>query len=289
MHPPRPTATEPAWVRRLLIGLALGTVAILLLLPLAVVFWEAFAAGWKVYQAAVTDRDARHALKLTLIAAAISVGINGAAGIAAAWCIARFRFTGRRLLLTLIELPFSVSPVVVGLLFFLLFGASGWFGPWLREAGFPVLFNMPAIVIATLFITFPFVVRELLPVMEAVGAEEEEAARVLGASGWRILWRITLPNAKWGLLYGLILCSARAVGEFGAVSVVSGHIRGVTTTLPLHVEILYNDLSGTQYHAAFAVATLLTLMALVTLALKSFVEWRASQAVKKAAESGAAA
>ena len=209
--------TEPLWVRFTLIGAALSLMALILLVPLVAVFWEGLAAGWQVYWAAVTEPDALHAIKLTLIAAAISLVINGVAGIAAAWAIARFRFPGRSLLITAIEIPFSVSPVVVGLLFVLLFGAHGWFGPFLSSHDVKVIFAMPGIVLATLFITFPFVVRELLPVMEAVGSEEEEAARVLGARGWHILWRVTLPNVKWGLLYGLILCSARAIGEFGAV------------------------------------------------------------------------
>jgi len=277
------TTTEPLWMRVLLIGTALALMGLVLLVPLVAVFWEGLGAGWRVYWAAVTDPDALHAIKLTLIAAAISVLVNGVAGVAAAWAIARFRFPGRSLLITAIELPFSVSPVVVGLIFILLFGSSGWFGTWLQAHDWKVIFAMPGIVLATLFITFPFVVRELLPVMEAVGSEEEEAARVLGARGWHILWRITLPNVKWGLLYGLILCSARAIGEFGAVSVVSGHIRGETNTMPLHVEILYNDY---QYNAAFACASVLCLTALVTLALKALVEWRAERALKRAKEAG---
>ncbi len=277
------TTSEPLWVRVLLISAALALMGLILLVPLVAVFWEGLAAGWRVYWAAVIDPDALHAIKLTLIAAAISVLVNGVAGVAAAWAIARFRFPGRSLLITAIELPFSVSPVVVGLIFILLFGSSGWFGTWLQAHDYKVIFAMPGIVLATLFITFPFVVRELLPVMEAVGSEEEEAARVLGARGWHILWRITLPNVKWGLLYGLILCSARAIGEFGAVSVVSGHIRGETNTMPLHVEILYNDY---QYNAAFACASVLCLTALVTLALKAVVEWRAERALKRAKEAG---
>ncbi|HAT12150.1 MAG TPA: sulfate ABC transporter permease subunit CysW [Planctomycetes bacterium] len=275
--------SEPAWVRRTLIGSALAAMAVVLVVPLVAVFWEGLAAGWQVYWAAVTDPDARHAIWLTLLAAAISLVINGVAGIAAAWAIAKFRFPGRSLLITAIELPFSVSPVVVGLLFVLLFGSHGWFGAWLQSHDVRVIFAMPGIVLATLFITFPFVVRELLPVMEAVGSEEEEAARVLGARGWQILWRITLPNVKWGLMYGLILCSARAIGEFGAVSVVSGHIRGETNTMPLHVEILYNDY---QYNAAFACASVLCLTALVTLVLKAVVEWRAERALNQAKVKG---
>lgn len=275
--------TEPRWVRVALTLLALAYLAAFLVVPLAVVFHEALAAGWRVAWAAVSDPDARHALRLTLLATACSLLVNGVCGVAAAWAIARFRFPGRRLLITLIELPFSISPVVVGLLLVLLFGAHGWFGPWLIAQGLPVIFAVPGIVLATLFITFPFVVRELIPVMEAVGSEEEEAARVLGARGWHILWRVTLPNVKWGLIYGLILCGARAVGEFGAVSVVSGHIRGQTNTLPLHIEILYNDY---QYHAAFACAALLALSALVTLAVKSWVEWRHERAMARARGAG---
>ncbi len=267
--------TEPRWVRNLLITVALGFVGLFLVVPLVAVFWEGFAAGVQVYWDAISDPDALHAIWLTIFAMLISLGINGVAGVAAAWAIARFQFRGRSLLITLIDVPFSISPVVVGLLFVLLFGSSGWFGPWFKAQGIPVLYAVPAIVLATLFITFPFVVRELVPVMQAVGSEEEEAARVLGARGWHILWRITLPNVKWGLLYGLILCSARAIGEFGAVSIVSGHIPGKTATMPLHIELLYNDQSGAyQYNAAFACASVLTLMALVTLIAKAVVEWR---------------
>ena len=278
------TRTEPRWVRNVLIAAALGFIALFLLAPLVVVFHEGFAAGWRVYLRAVVDPDALHAIWLTILAMGISLAVNGVAGIAAAWAIARFQFRGRSLLITVIDLPFSISPVVVGLLFILLFGSGSWFGPWLTTHGFPVLFAVPGIVLVTLFITFPFVVRELIPVMQAVGSEEEEAARVLGARGWHILWRITLPNVKWGLLYGLILCSARAIGEFGAVSVISGHIAGETATLPLHVELLYNDLGGAHhYNAAFACASVLTLMALVTLVAKAAVEWRAERALHQRA------
>jgi sulfate transport system permease protein len=276
------TRTEPAWVRRSLIGAALAFIGLFLVLPLVVVFYEGLAAGWRVYWDAVSHPEALHAVWLTILAMLISLGINGVAGMAAAWAISRFQFRGRALLITLIDVPFSISPVVVGLLFVLLFGSNGWFGPWFTSHGFPILYAVPAIVLATLFITFPFVVRELIPVMQAVGAEEEEAARVLGARGWQILWRVTLPNVKWGLLYGLILCSARAIGEFGAVSIVSGHVPGETATLPLHVELLYNDQSGAyQYNAAFACASVLTLMALVTLVAKAVVEWRVERALRR--------
>jgi sulfate/thiosulfate transport system permease protein len=274
--------TEPRWVRNLLIAAALGFMGLFLVVPLVAVFSEGLAAGWRFYWAAVTDPLALHAAWLTILAMLISLGINGVGGIAAAWAIARFQFRGRSILITLIDVPFSVSPVVVGLLFVLLFGTHGWFGPWFIAHGFPVLYAVPGIVLATLFITFPFVVRELIPVMQAVGSEEEEAARVLGARGWQIIWRITLPNVKWGLLYGLILCSARAIGEFGAVSVVSSHVAGSTATLPLHVELLYNDMSSAyQYNAAFACASVLTLMALVTLVAKAVVEWRVERAQRQ--------
>lgn len=274
--------TEPRWVRNLLIAAALGFMGLFLVVPLVAVFSEGLAAGWRFYWDSITDPLALHAAWLTILAMLISLGINGIGGIAAAWAIARFQFRGRSILITLIDVPFSVSPVVVGLLFVLLFGTHGWFGPWFIAHGFPVLYAVPGIVLATLFITFPFVVRELIPVMQAVGSEEEEAARVLGARGWQIIWRITLPNVKWGLLYGLILCSARAIGEFGAVSVVSSHVAGSTATLPLHVELLYNDMSSAyQYNAAFACASVLTLMALVTLIAKAVVEWRVERAQRQ--------
>lgn len=263
--------TEPAWLRRLLIGVALAFLALFLFVPLAAVFFEAFKKGVSVYLAAITDPDAVSAIKLTLIAAAVSVPLNLAFGVAAAWSIAKFDFRGKNVLLTLIDLPFSVSPVIAGLIFVLVFGLQGWFGEWLRDHDLKVIFALPGIVLATVFITFPFVARELIPLMQAQGTEQEEAARVLGAGGWQIFSRITLPNVKWALLYGVILSNARAMGEFGAVSVVSGHIRGQTNTLPLHIEILYNEY---QFAAAFAVASLLALLALVTLALKYFVERR---------------
>ena len=263
--------TEPDWVRRLLIAVALGFALLFLLVPLAVVFTEALKKGWDAYLAAITEEDAWHAIKLTLMTAAIAVPANLVFGVAASWAIAKFEFRGKSLLLTLIDLPFSVSPVISGLIYVLLFGAHGWFGAWLMEHDIQILFAVPGIVIATVFVTFPFVARELIPLMQSQGTEEEEAALVLGASGWRTFWHVTLPNIRWGLLYGVILCNARAMGEFGAVSVVSGHIRGETNTMPLQVEILYNEYN---FAAAFAVASLLALLALVTLAVKSFIEWR---------------
>jgi sulfate/thiosulfate transport system permease protein len=272
--PPRADAavTEPAWVRRTLLGVALGFLTLFLFVPLAAVFVQAFAKGLEVYWAALTEADALSALKLTLVAAAISVPLNLVFGVAAAWAIAKFEFRGKNLLLTLIDLPFSVSPVIAGLIYLLIFGLQGWCGEWLRDHDLKIVFAVPGIVLATVFVTFPFIARELIPLMQAQGQEQEEAARVLGASGWQILWRVTLPNVKWALLYGVILCNARAMGEFGAVSVVSGHIRGQTNTLPLHIEILYNDY---QFAAAFAVASLLAGLALVTLVLKYIVERRA--------------
>ncbi len=262
---------EPAWVRILLITIALGFLTLFLFVPLVAVFAEAFKKGADVYFAAVTDPDSISAIKLTLIAAGMSVPLNLVFGVSAAWAIAKFEFRGKSVLLTLIDLPFSVSPVISGLIYVLLFGAQGWFGPWLAEHDVKILFAVPGIVLATVFITFPFVARELIPLMQSQGSEEEEAALVLGASGFATFWRVTLPNIKWGLLYGVILCNARAMGEFGAVSVVSGHIRGETNTMPLQVEILYNEYN---FAAAFAVASLLALLALVTLAIKTFVEWR---------------
>jgi sulfate transport system permease protein len=242
---------------------------VFLFVPLVAVFVEALKKGVAVYLAALAEPDALSAIKLTLIAAAIAVPLNLVFGIAAAWSIAKFDFRGKNLLLTFIDLPFSVSPVIAGLIFVLVFGLQGWFGAWLRDHDLKIIFALPGIVIATIFITFPFIARELIPLMQAQGTEQEEAARVLGAGGWQIFRRITLPNVKWALLYGVILCNARAMGEFGAVSVVSGHIRGQTNTMPLHIEILYNEY---QFAAAFAVASLLAGLALVTLALKYFVE-----------------
>ncbi len=267
-----PAATlEPAWVRGFLIAIAFIFLTLFLFIPLVSVFAEAFRKGGSAYLAAITEPDALSAIKLTLITAAIAVPLNIVFGVAAAWAIAKFEFRGKNLLLTLIDLPFSVSPVISGLIYVLLFGAQGWLGPWLAEHDIKILFAVPGIVLATIFVTFPFVARELIPLMQSQGSEEEEAALVLGASGWQTFWNVTLPNIKWGLLYGVILCNARAMGEFGAVSVVSGHIRGETNTMPLHVEILYNEYN---FSAAFAVASLLALLALVTLALKSFIEWR---------------
>jgi len=272
---------EPDWVRYLLIAVALAFLTLFLFVPLAAVFTEALKRGWDVYLESIRDPDAISAIKLTLIAAGISVPLNLVFGVAAAWAIAKFEFRGKSVLLTLIALPFSVSPVIAGLIYVLLFGAQGWFGEWLAEHDIKILFAVPGIVLATVFITFPFVARELIPLMQQQGTEEEEAALVLGASGWSTFWRVTLPNIKWGLLYGVILCNARAMGEFGAVSVVSGHIRGETNTMPLQVEILYNEYNFT---AAFAIASLLALLALVTLAVKSFIEWRLHQVRKAAAE-----
>jgi len=271
-----PAATvEPVWVRALLIGIALAFLTLFLFVPLVAVFSEALRKGWDAYLTAIVEPDALAAIRLTLLTAAIAVPLNLVFGVAAAWTIAKFEFCGKNLLLTLIDLPFSVSPVISGLIYVLLFGAQGWFGEWLREHDIKILFAVPGIVLATIFVTFPFVARELIPLMQAQGTEEEEAALVLGASGWRTFWHVTLPNIKWGLLYGVILCNARAMGEFGAVSVVSGHIRGETNTMPLHVEILYNEYN---FSAAFAVASLLALLALATLAIKTFIEWRLNHA-----------
>ncbi|RJF99498.1 sulfate ABC transporter permease subunit CysW [Noviherbaspirillum saxi] len=270
-----PAATvEPFWVRALLIGAALAFLTLFLFIPLIAVFAEALKKGWDTYLLALVEPDAIAAIKLTLLTAAIAVPMNLVFGVAAAWCIAKFEFRGKNILLTLIDLPFSVSPVIAGLIYVLIFGAQGWLGPWLAEHDIKILFAVPGIVLATMFVTFPFVARELIPLMQSQGTEEEEAALVLGASGWRTFWHVTLPNIKWGLLYGVVLCNARAMGEFGAVSVVSGHIRGETNTMPLHVEILYNEYN---FVAAFAIASLLALLALVTLAIKSFIEWRANE------------
>jgi sulfate transport system permease protein len=267
----RGATTEPAWVRRLLIGLALAFMTLFLFVPLATVFIEAFKKGIAVYVASITDPDALDAIKLTLIATGISVPLNLVFGVAAAWCVAKFDFRGKNLLLTLIDLPFSVSPVIAGLIYVLVFGLQGWWGEWLRDHDLKIIFAVPGIVLATVFVTFPFIARELIPLMQAQGIEQEEAARVLGASGWQLFRRVTLPNIKWALLYGVILCNARAMGEFGAVSVVSGHIRGQTNTMPLHIEIAYNEY---QFAAAFAVASLLAGLALVTLVAKYIVEQR---------------
>lgn len=274
------TVTEPRWVRWTLTGIALTFMLLFLLLPLVAVFVEALRKGWDTYAAALTEPDAWSAIKLTLITALIAVPLNLVFGVAAAWAIAKFEFKGKALLTSLVDLPFSVSPVVAGLTYVLLFGANGWFGAWLEAHDLKVIFAVPGIVLATVFVTFPFIARELIPLMQAQGNDEEQAAIVLGATGWQTFWRVTLPNIKWGLLYGVILCNARAMGEFGAVSVVSGSIRGQTNTIPLHVEILYADF---QSSAAFAVASLLALLALVTLVLKSIAEWRAEKEHKLAA------
>lgn len=273
---PRTAATsETAAVKWLLIAIALLFIGLVLILPLITVFTQAFRKGAEVFFAAIVEKEALSAIRLTLTAAAIAVPLNTIFGVAAAWAIAKFQFRGKQFLVTLIDLPFAISPVISGLIFVLLFGAQGWFGPFFIENDIPIIFALPGIVLATVFVTFPFVARELIPLMQAQGNQEEEAAVSLGASGWTIFWRVTLPNIKWGLLYGVILCNARAMGEFGAVSVVSGHIRGETNTMPLHVEILYNEY---QFAASFAVASLLVLLALVTLAVKSVVEWKHHQA-----------
>jgi len=265
----RSVTTESAPVRWLLIGLAVVILTLFLLLPLAAVFIEAFRRGSEVFIKALKDDAALSAIKLTLLAAGISVPLNTIFGLSAAWLITKFRFKGRSFLLSLIDLPFAVSPVIAGLVFVLLFGARGWFGPWLKANDIHIIFALPGIILATVFVTFPFVARELIPLMESQGSDQEEAAVTLGARGWQVFRHVTLPNIKWGLLYGVLLCNARAMGEFGAVSVVSGHIRGKTNTLPLHVEVLYNEY---QFSAAFACAALLALLALLTLGLKSLVE-----------------
>lgn len=277
VHPgvaPRPmiaATTESALVRWSLIAVALVFMGVFLVLPLASVFAEALAKGWATYGRELVTPDALAAIRLTLLTAAIAVPLNLVFGIAAAWAIAKFSFPGKNLLITLIDLPFAVSPVISGMIYVLLFGTQGWLGPWLEARDITIIFAVPGIVLATIFVTFPFVARELIPLMEAQGTEDEEAAVVLGATGWQTFWRVTLPNIRWGVLYGVILCNARAMGEFGAVSVVSGHIRGVTNTMPLHVEILYNEYN---FVGAFAVASLLALLALVTLVAKTLVEWR---------------
>ena len=266
--------TEPALVRWILIGTALLFLSLLLLLPLAVIFTEALKKGAASYLESFREPEAWAAIRLTLLAAIIAVPLNLIFGVAAAWAIAKFEFFGKNVLITLIDLPFAVSPVISGMIFVLLFGMQGWMGPWLQAHDIKIVFAVPGIILATMFVTFPFVARELIPLMQAQGTEEEEAALVMGASGWQTFMRVTLPNIKWGLLYGVILCNARAMGEFGAVSVVSGHIRGLTNTLPLHIVILYNEYN---FVAAFAVASLLTFLALVTLVIKRFIEWKLIQ------------
>jgi sulfate/thiosulfate transport system permease protein len=271
---PRRTLREPSAMGIVLTVVALAYLLLFLVVPLVAVFAQALEKGWAAYASAVSEPMALSALRLTLLTAAIAVPVNLVFGVAAAWAIAKFDFRGKTALITLIDLPFAVSPVIAGMIFILLFGRQGYAGPWLQEHGLRVVFAVPGLVLATVFITLPFVARELIPVMQAAGTDEEEAARVLGAGGWTTLFRVTLPSVKWGLLFGVILSNARAMGEFGAVSVVSGHIRGETNTLPLHVEILYNEY---EFQAAFAVASLLTFLALVTLVAKSLVEWRASR------------
>ena len=274
-RPRRLAITEPAPVRWLLIAIALAFLGLMLFFPLAVVFSEALRKGLGAYVTALAEPQALAAIRLTLLTAAIAVPCNLVFGVAAAWAIAKFEFRGKSMLITLIDLPFAISPVVSGLIYVLVFGSYGWLGPWLSAYDIQIVFAVPGIVLATIFVTFPFVARELIPLMQAQGTEDEEAAIVLGANGWQTFWHVTLPNIRWGLLYGVILCNARAMGEFGAVSVVSGHIRGKTNTMPLHVEILYNEYN---FAAAFAVASLLALLALVTLAAKTFVEWRVERA-----------
>jgi sulfate transport system permease protein len=270
-----PAATvEPALVRWGLIGVALGFLGLFLVVPLVAVFVQAFEKGIAGYLHALSDPDALSAVRLTLLVALLVVPLNTVFGVAAAWAVSKFEFVGKSLLVTLIDLPFSVSPVISGLIFVLLFGRQGWLGPWLEAHDLRVIFAVPGIVLATVFVTFPFVARELIPLMQAQGSDEEEAARLLGAGGWQTFWHVTLPNIKWGLLYGVILCNGRAMGEFGAVSVVSGHIRGYTNTMPLHVEILYNEYNVV---AAFAVASLLAALALVTLVLKSILQWKVAR------------
>ncbi|HKS38593.1 MAG TPA: sulfate ABC transporter permease subunit CysW [Verrucomicrobiae bacterium] len=270
---------ESPFVKWILITIALVFVLVFLLVPLLNVFVQALSRGWQVYWSALVDPDTKAAIRLTLTVAAISVPLNLVFGVAAAWAVAKFQFRGKSLLVTLIDLPFAVSPVVAGLIFVVLFGLQGYFGKWLDERDIRIIFAVPGIVIATVFITFPFVARELIPVMQATGTEQEEAALTLGASGWQTFWRVTLPSVKWGLLYGIILCNARAMGEFGAVSVVSGHITGVTDTMPLRVEKLYQEYNAT---AAFAVASLLALLALLTLGLKTLLEWKQARDYERA-------
>jgi sulfate/thiosulfate transport system permease protein len=267
--------SEPLLVRWLLGAIAVGFLGLFLVLPLVAVFSQALEKGWAAYVQALREPMALSALKLTLLTAGVAVPLNLLFGVAAAWAIAKFDFPGKNALLTLIDLPFGVSPVISGMVFILLFGRQGLLGPWVEANGLRIVFAVPGLILATLFVTFPFVARELIPLMQASGSDEEEAARVLGASGWQMFWRVTVPNIRWGLLYGVILCNARAMGEFGAVSVVSGHIRGRTNTLPLHVEILYNEYN---FQAAFAAASLLAFLALVTLVAKSAVEWRSAEA-----------
>ncbi|MGM9929142.1 MAG: sulfate ABC transporter permease subunit CysW [Bacillus sp. (in: firmicutes)] len=265
--------TEPRAIRLLLIGIVLLFLGLFLFLPLVLIFFKAFEKGAYVYLEAISHPDALAAIKLTLLVAVIAVPLNAIFGIAAAWAISKYQFKGKNILITLIDLPFAVSPVIAGLIFILLFGANGVIGPWLMEHDIKIIFALPGILLATLFVTFPFIARELIPLMQSQGSSEEEASLVLGASGFKTFMRVTLPNIKWGLLYGIILCNARAIGEFGAVSVVSGHIRGMTNTMPLHIEILYNEY---QFAAAFAVASLMSIIAIITLIIKNIVEWKSN-------------
>ena len=275
---PRNIRHDPPLVRWGLTLLALLALGVFIVLPLVAVFVQAFEKGVPTYLAAIREPDTLSAIRLSLVAAGISVPLNLIFGVAAAWTIARFQFQGKSVLVTLIDIPFAVSPVVSGLIFVLVFGAQGWFGSWLGDHDIRIIFAVPGIILATTFVTFPFVARELIPLMQSQGSDEEEAALTLGASGWQMFFKITLPNIKWGLLYGVVLCTARALGEFGAVSVVSGHIRGQTNTLPLHVEILYNEYN---YSGAFAVASLLSVIAVITLTLKKFLEWKTGEGVSK--------
>ncbi len=270
----KPHAKDPTLVRWTLTALALAALGLFIVLPLAAVFVQAFEKGWAVYRDNILQPETISAIELSLLAVGISVPLNTLFGLSAAWAITKFQFPGKNVLTTLIDIPFGVSPVISGLVFVLVFGAQGWFGPWLMEHDIPIIFAVPGIILATTFVTFPFVARELIALMESQGTDEEEAAMVLGANSWQMFFRVTLPNIKWGLLYGVVLCTARALGEFGAVSVVSGHIRGQTNTLPLHVEILYNEYN---YAGAFAVASLLSVLAVITLAFKKFLEWKTSQ------------
>jgi sulfate transport system permease protein len=281
----RQAANDPLWIRVLLISISLGFIGLFLVLPLAVVFVESLRNGLAAYLQAFHDPAAWEAIKLTLIASAISLPLNLVFGVAAAWAIAKFEFFGKSFLISLIDLPFAVSPVISGLIYILMFGMQGWLGPWLAEHNIKIIFAVPGIVLATIFVTFPFVAHELIPLMQEQGSDEEQAAISLGANGWQTFWRVTLPNIKWAVLYGVILCNARAMGEFGAVSVVSGHIRGKTNTLPLHVEILYNEYNVV---AAFAMASLLAFLGLVTLALKTLLEWKVQQQFKHTLEPSSA-
>lgn len=274
----RPATEDPPWAKAMLIATTLIILTLFLFLPLVALFAEAFRKGWDVYSAAIHEKVTLQAIWLTVFTALVCVPINAVCGIAAAWAITKFRFRGRQFLLSLIDLPFAISPVIAGLVWVLLFGAQGWFGPWLQEHDIKIIFAFPGILLATTLVTFPFVARELIPLMESQGADQEEAAVTLGATGWQIFRRVTLPNIKWGLLYGVLLCNARAMGEFGAVSVVSGHIRGKTNTLPLHVEVLYNEY---QFSAAFACASLLAVLALITLFLKIQLEQRHQSNVRR--------